>query len=221
MFERYGVWILALGALMMFAAWIWMVIRAFGEQLWWGLGTLLFAPLGFLFACFHWKRASQPAFLFLGGLAAVVGTYTASLVLANHVDLGKWETRVDGEIHVTLTNWDRKDYSFLKKRRDIVVLQMANPDVTDEVVAQLEGSVMLKEIDLDNTAITDKSLHILAAIPNLRLLRLRGTKITDEGFREHLLNKESLRSLDLRDTAVTSKTKREWKKLTTEERNAL
>lgn len=221
MFERYGVWVLALGALTMFAAWVWLTIRAFGEKFWWGLGTLLFAPLGLLFACFHWKRASQPVFLFVIGFLAVTGTYTVSRVLANNVDLGQWEKRVEGEIHLTLNGWDRKDYSFLKTRRDIVVLQMANPDVTDEIVAQLDGSKMLKEIDLNDTAITDKSLPILAAIPNLRTLRLRGAKITDAGFREFLLNKESLQELDLRETEIASKTAREWKKAAPESRSYL
>lgn len=221
MFERYGVWVLALGALSILAGWIWLTIRAFGEKFWWGLGTLLFAPIGAIFACFHWKRASQPVFLMLIGFVAVIGTYTVSRVLANHVDLGQWEKRVEGEIHLTLTGWDRKDYSFLKSRRDIVVLQMANSDVTDEVVAQLEGSQMLKEIDLNDTRVTDKSLPILAAIPNLRSLRLRGTKITDEAFREHLLRKESLKELDLRETDIASKTAREWKKLNAESRSYL
>jgi hypothetical protein len=122
---------------------------------------------------------------------------------------------------LTLTGWDRKDYSVLRTRRDIVVLQMANPDVTDEIIAQLEGSKMLKEIDLNDTAITDKSLPILAAIPNLRTLRLRGTKISDKAFREYLLGKESLRELDLRETEVASKTAREWKKAGSESRSYL
>lgn len=221
MFERYGAWVLALGALTIVAAWIWLTIRAFREKFWWGLATLLFAPVGLLFACFHWKRASHPAFLFVIGFVAVAGTYTVSRVLANNVDLGKWEQRVDGQIHLTLTGWDRKDYSFLRTRRDIVVLQMANPDVTDDTVALLEGSKMLKELDLNDTAITDKSLPILATIPNLRTLRLRGTKISDKAFREYLLGRESLSELDLRETEVASKTAREWKKSAPESRSYL
>lgn len=212
-FEKYGVWILAAGAITMLVGWIWLTLRAFGERLWWGLGCLLFPPACFVFAPLHWKRAAKPAFLFSFGVLTVGLTYGVSHLLANTVDLGKWEKRVDGEIHVTLTGWDKNDYSFLKTRRDIVVLQMANLDVTDEVVAQLAGSLMLKEIDLSDTAVTDQSLIVLAAIPNLKVLRLRGTKVTDQGFRQHLLEKESLTSLDLRGTEVASKTAREWKKV--------
>jgi hypothetical protein len=221
MFEKYGVWILAIGAVLMLAGWLWLVIRAFRERIWWGLGCLFFPPAAVAFIPMHWKRGAAPFGLMMTGVAAVGLTYGVSQLLANTVDLGKWEQRVDGEIHVTLTDWDRSDYSFLQKRRDIVVLQMANPDVTDDVVAQLAGSVMIKEIDLNDTAITDKSLAILAAIPNLHTLRLRGTKITDAGFREHLLNKESVRSLDLRQTGVASKTAREWKKVDGEGRSYL
>lgn len=212
MFEKYGIWLLALGALSVFVGWIWLTYRAFKTRWTWGLGCLLFPPLCLLFAPLHWAKAARPAQLMILGATLIAATYGVSHLLANMVDLGKWEKRVDGEIHLTLTGWDRTDYAFLKKRRDIVVLQMANPDVTDEIVAQLEGSMMLKELDLNDTAITDASLPILASIPNLKILRLRGTKITDQGFREHLLGKESLLSVDLRETAVASKTLREWKK---------
>lgn len=221
MFEKYGVWILALGAILLVAGWFWLVIRAFREKFWWGLGCLFFPPAAMVFIPKHWKRAAAPLGVMATGLIAIGLTYGVSQLLANTVDLGKWEQRVDGEIHVTLTDWDRDDYSFLKKRRDIVVLQMANADVTDEVVAQLAGSMMIKELDLNDTAITDQSLPILAAIPNLHTLRLRGTKITDEGFREHLFKKESLKSLDLRETEVASKTAREWKKMDSEGRSYL
>ena len=37
------------------------------------------------------------------------------------------------------------------------------------------------------------------------------TKITDEGFRQNLLAKESLMNLDLTATSVAPKTVREWK----------
>ena len=205
----------------MFAGWAWLTIRAFRERFSWGMGCFLFPPAFIAFAVMYWKRAAQPCMVILTGFVTIALTFGVSHLLANTVDLGKAETRVDGEIHVTLTDWDRTDYSFLRSRRDIVVLQMANADVTDEVVAQLDGSMMLKEIDLSNSAVTDKSLPILAKIPNLHTLRLKGAKITDEGFRAHLLNKESLKMLDLRETGVASKTKREWKKLSQDERRAL
>lgn len=219
--ERYGVALLAIGAILMLFGWAWLTIRAFRERVWWGIGCLLFPPALIGFAYKHWNRSAQPTMVILTGIITVGATFGVSHLLASTVDLGKWETRVDGQIHVTLTDWDRTDYSFLKTRRDIVVLQMANADVTDEVVAQLDGSQMLKELDLSNSAVTDRSLPILAKIPNLHSLRLKGTKISDEAFREHLLNKESLRMLDLRETGVASKTKREWKKLSQEERRAL
>jgi hypothetical protein len=53
---------------------------------------------------------------------------------------------------------------------------------------------------------------MVAALPQLKTLRIARTKITDEGFREHLFSKESLVHLDLTGTGVNGKTKREWKK---------
>ena len=44
---------------------------------------------------------------------------------------------VDGQQHLTLTGSDRKDYSVLKLKQDVAVLQMANPDVTDQSLESL------------------------------------------------------------------------------------
>jgi hypothetical protein len=54
-------------------------------------------------------------------------------------------------------------------------------------------------------------LRVLAELPALEELRLRGTRITDEGFRKALADKATLRKLDVRSTAVASKTLRAWK----------
>ena len=125
---------------------------SFGEKFWWGLGTLLFVNWGNI-RLLSFEAHKPTRFSHLDRLCG--GDWHIWLTT---VDLGQWEKRVEGEIHLTLTGWDRKDYSFLKSRRDIVVLQMAN----SEVVVQAEGSKMLKEIDLNDTAVTD-DLPILAA----------------------------------------------------------
>jgi len=78
----------------------------------------------------------------------------------------------------------------------------------------------LRELDLNNSQVTDAGLKELAELPKLRDLRLARTKITDEGFRKYLLSKESLMNLDLTGTNVASKTVREWKS-TNSERKAL
>jgi hypothetical protein len=87
---------------------------------------------------------------------------------------------------------------------------MANADVSDQTLEHLRGMAQLRELDLNDTSITDAGLATLAGLPNLQILRLRATAVTDSGFRTHLLDKETLRELDVRETAIASKTMREW-----------
>src|SRR5262249_8935235 len=93
---------------------------------------------------------------------------------------------------------------------DVVVLQMANPDVTDESIAPLKEMKGLQELDLSGTQVTDVGLTILKDLPALARLRLARTKITDQGFHDALFAKESLMQLDLRGTQVSHETGRAW-----------
>ncbi|BAV99285.1 hypothetical protein [Lysobacter enzymogenes] len=55
---------------------VWLLWLAFQESLWWGLGSLLFAPVLLLFALLHWDRAQTPFLLNLAGLAvATAGAF--------------------------------------------------------------------------------------------------------------------------------------------------
>lgn len=172
------------------------------------LGTLA------LIALFRgWKRARWPVGLLLVG--TLVGTlpYLWTTMGGRVVDLGPRERIVDGERHITLTGWDHPaaDYERLMLPRDTVVLQVANPDVTDEEVERLEDLELLRELDLNNSQVTDACLPILAKLPALRRLKLRGTRITDEGFRVHLAGKESLEQLDVSGTAILPETVAKWR----------
>jgi len=132
-------------------------------------------------------------------------------LMIRFVGLGPHDKIVSGERHLTLTGWDRKDYSAIASSNDAIVLQMANPDVSDETLQYLTGMTQLRELDLNNSQVSDAGLKILAQLPALRDLRLARTKVTDEGFREHLQGKASLMNLELTGTTVASKTLREWK----------
>src|SRR5262249_38055170 len=103
------------------------------------------------------------------------------------------------------------DYAKLARFQEAAVLQMANPDVTDETLKLLRGFAQLKELDLNDTAITDAGLEELQRCPRLETLRLKNTKITDAGFRAYLLDRDSLKEIDVRETQVKSKTLRDWK----------
>ncbi len=92
---------------------------------------------------------------------------------------------------------------------------MANPNVTDETLNYLRGMDRLRELDLNDTQVSDAGLAVVAELPRLEQLRLARTNITDAGFQKYLGAKESLLKLDLTGTDVKGKTKRDWKKAKT------
>ncbi len=208
--EAYALYILIAGLVIVAAGWLWLVIRAFRQGFWWGIGVLLFPPLGLLFIPMHWHRAALPFGVILLGGAVIAFPYVYNRLVP--VDLGPHEKIVDGELHLGLNGWNRKDYSVLKSKQNAVVVQMANGDVTDETLEYLKGMSALRDLDLNNTRITDQGLRILKDLPRLEILRLANTAITDQGFREHLFDKESLRQVDLRGTQVTRETAQAWRK---------
>jgi hypothetical protein len=191
-------------------AWIWLIVRAFRQRRAWGWGTLLVPPLvGLVFAALHRRKAAAPLLLCaLGVLVAAVPALYINLVPP---DLGPYEKLVDGQRHLTLTGWDRKGYSFLRLKPDVVVLQMANPDVTDQVLEDLKEMKVLQELDLNGTQVTDAGLKVLKDLPALAKLRLARTKITDHGFHDALSSKDSLMELDLSGTQVSRETARAWR----------
>ena len=49
-----------------------MLIAAFRESIWWGLGCLLFSPASLAFLILHWQDAKNPFFLQLLGVAVAL-----------------------------------------------------------------------------------------------------------------------------------------------------
>ena len=212
MLEQYALYLFGAGILLAVLGYVWLIVRAYRVRRAWGRAVLFFPPSSLFFVFQHRREAGGPlAVLLLGALvgAAPVGV---NLYQWHFRNLGEREKIVDGELHLTLTGWDRKDYSILQAKPQTAVLQMANADVNDQVLEYLKGMDQLRELDLNDTAVTDEGLRVLAGLPRLQQLRLRKTKITDAGFREVLFAKESLLDLDLTGTSVASKTIREWKK---------
>jgi hypothetical protein len=208
--ETLGMYLFFAGTALNVAGWLWLLVAAFRQRFWWGLGVLLIPPLALIFLFAHWRKASLPFFTFLGG-SAVLGLAFAVGAYGVAANLGPLERQVDGELHVTLTGWDRDDYSVLEHKPAIVVLQMANPDVTDATLRHLRGLSQLRELDLSNTQVSDEGLKVLKELPHLQFLKLENTRITDQGFRDSLAPMESLERLDLRGTGVSAATAREWR----------
>lgn len=212
--EQIGVPILISGLVLLIAGYLWLVARGFRQRTGWGLALLAppWLPQAFVFAAKHPKPARWPFALMFLGMVLLAIPYVLNFVNRYFIPLEPFEQVVAGERHVTLTGWARKDYdATIRRRSDVVVLQMANPDVTDETLKSLEGLTQLRELDLNNTAITDAGLAVVASLPALERLRISDTAVTDAGFREQILPLEKLRELDLRRTEVKSSTVREWR----------
>ncbi len=320
--ETYSIDLVCGGLAIAGLAWVWLILRAFRQQAWWGIGGLVLPPVALLFAWRHAQKAIAPLIMIVLGLGTAACPLVYSLVAPNDLglrekfshgptalapawsvlqsmaahdwmetrafymqsggvavaaitllgllwrgihqhrrrshfkpstthgdqlasgprhrlsalllpailvmsllvavtpalytlyvplDLGPLEMMVGGQRHLTLTGWDRKDYSFLRLKPDLVVLQMANPDVTDSTLENLKGLRDLKELDLSDTQITDAGLLVLKELPALEVLRLARTKITDQGFRTALLSKESLLKLDVQKTGVRADTIKDWR----------
>ncbi|AMV37904.1 hypothetical protein [Planctomyces sp. SH-PL62] len=209
MVEQYGVHLMLAGLAMMAVGWLWLVVKAFRDRVGWGAAILVFPPLAPVYVLSKGRAVWAPASLMALGL--VLTAFPPLYTRYVPVDLGPHERMVDGERHLTLTGWDRKDYAVLGSKSDAVVVQMANPDVTDETLRNLRGFSRLRELDLDDTQVTDEGLKILVELPALASLRLRNTRITDAGFKASLAPKESLRRLDLTGTAVDRETVEAWR----------
>ncbi len=191
-------------------SWIWFVVVAWRRSRAWGVAVALFPPAGLLFAVGRFHAARGPLVLGLAGLLLAAGPPVVNRLLP--VDLGPRDVLVDGQRHITLTGWDRHDYRVLDRAADVVVLQMANPDVTDETLELLAGKDRLRELDLNNSGVTDAGLAQLAASTCLERLRLANTGISDAGFRAFLMPHPGLLELDLRGTSVSAEALSEWRK---------
>lgn len=186
-----------------------LLVTAFRVRVWWGLLLFVFPPTALVFAAKHFRKAATPLGVVLAGVLITATPPVINRLLP--IDLGPRERVVDGELHLTLTGWDRKDYSVLRQKPQTVVLQMANPDVDDRTLRYLTGMDRLRELDLNGSRVTDAGLTVLRSIPSLATVRLRDTLVTDAGFQESLSRMEALKRLDLRGTKVSREAVKAWK----------
>jgi len=186
-----------------------LLVTAFRVRVWWGLLLFVFPPTALVFAAKHFRKAATPLGIVLAGVLITATPPVINRLLP--IDLGPRERVVDGELHLTLTGWDRKDYSVLRQKPQTVVLQMANPDVDDQTLRYLTGMGRLRELDLNGSRVTDAGLAVLRSMPSLATVRLRDTLVTDAGFQESLSRMEALKRLDLRGTKVSREAVKAWK----------
>ncbi|MFN8855650.1 MAG: hypothetical protein ACK50P_08795 [Planctomycetaceae bacterium] len=221
MFEQYATLAFVVGLILIAVGLLWLIIRAFRQRPLLGLGSVLFPPALIPFAYRHRQSLKIPLRVLLLGSVLAGGALAAGRWHGRYPPLGEREKMVDGERHLTLTGWDRKDYALLQDKTDTAVLQMANLDVNDEVVKVLKDFSRLRELDLNGSQLTDEGLARVAALPKLEILRIRATRVTDEGFQKYLFDKPTLHQLDARETVISAKSLRDWKNLDQERRKYL
>lgn len=179
----------------------------------WSVPMLVFgaavAALGLLWLPFRLRQPKVPLLLLVGGLAVAAAPSAISRLFP--IDLSEIDKMVNGERHLTLTGWNKSDYSLLKEKTDAVIVQMANPDVTDDTLALLADFKKLKTLDLNDTKITDAGLARLEQLPALDTLHLERTAVTDAGVLKHLKDHPTLRIIWLRATKVTPEAAEELK----------
>ena len=177
------------------------------------IAVLVLAVFVGSFACFSKTRRAIYLGIFGILLAATPFVYTLAVEpMLFRYFRPAWVARVDGKLHVTLTGIPNFDYDRLKEYEDADVLQMANPDVTDETLKKVVNLKLLTELDLTDTQTTDAGLAILRGCASLKKLRLANTKITDAGFREFVMPRDWIEDVDVSGTDVKGKTLRDWVK---------
>jgi hypothetical protein len=212
MLEKYAFYVLAAGVLLGAVGYLWLLVTAFRQRAWWGIALLLFPPSAVVFVVRHTRKAAVPLCVIVLAAVTLAVPYGLSYYERHFVPLKPHERIVDGELRITLTGLKDFDYAALRDRPEVVVLQMANEDVDDHTLENLQGMKRLRKLDISSANVTDAGLRVLADLPALEEIYLARTKITDEGFKKYLGPKESLLKLDLTGTAVKGKTKRDWKK---------
>lgn len=221
MFEQYATLAFVAGLLLIAIAVVWLIVRAFRQRPLLGLGSIVFPPAVIPFAIRNRQTLKVPLRLLFLGVVLAGGALTAGRMAGRFPPLGEREKMVDGGRHITLTGWDRKDYGLLREKTDATVVQMANLDVTDETIELLQEFKSLRELDLNGSQLTDTGLAKVAALPALEILRIRATRVSDEGFQRYLFPKATLHELDARETAISPKSLREWKNQDSERRKYL
>jgi len=203
---------------------LWLVVRAFQQHILWGIGSLLFLP-GLLFALLNLRRVLAPVGVMFLGMTIVVAPIVLNLVVPakpqDTAEVERKEVEQNGQIvfeeRITLTGAKREEYAKLAGKK-FAVVQWANADVTDDDAAALKGMDTLREVDLNSSQITDKTLVMLAEIPSLQVLKIANTKASAEGVQKFLLPLSNLLELDVRGLKLTRKDLQEWKAKNANER---
>jgi hypothetical protein len=223
MSEIVGAWLLATGTLLTMISLLWLLVAAYRTHIAWGLAGTFTFPVGVVaFGLVKFRRARRPLSLLCFGVLLGGIPFFANVVERYVWGLGERERVIDGRLHLVLTGWDRKDYSILTRKPAVVVLEMANPDVTDETLELLIDLPELRELTINDSQTTDAGLSILQKLPNLETLRIARTKITKEGVAAFVAKPPTkLKNLDVSGNQIPASVLRPWKNADPEHRRYL
>ncbi len=201
--------ILYAGIVLLVIGGLWLLVTAYRRSMKRGLAVTLIPILAPWHVANAWPATRGPLVLLMAGITAAV--FPPAYTRLRPIDLGERVKLVEGEKHVTLTGWDKTDYSALAQHPDCVVLQMANGDVTDDTLKFVAPLAQLRELDLDGTGVTDAGLKSLAGLVKLERLRIARTKVTDAGFRGSVAPLPALKQLWCPETAISRESLNAWK----------
>lgn len=214
MSEVVGVGLLFGGLLLLIVGLLWLIAQAYRSSGFFLAALLtLTVPAGpLIYGLIHFRKSLKPLVLILAGVLIGAVPFALSHGLELLVGLGERERLIAGERHLVLTGWDRPNYSILNSRADVVVLEMGNPDVSDETLKLLQPLTKLRELTLNDSVITDEGLKFLRQLPALESLRVARTKITKDGVVEFLADPPArLRELDVSGNSIPASALRKWK----------
>ena len=221
MYEVFGVGVIFLGAITLFVGILLLIRNAWRTRKWLGVLAFFTAPFGpLIFGLFRFRLNKTALVLVLVGLVVGAIPFAADRGYELIFGLGERERLIDGELHLTLTGWDREDYAgVLSRKQDTVVLEMGNADVTDDTLTLLADFSKLKELTLMDTMVSDAGLESLKKLPALESLRLQRTKITKEGVAAFLADPPpKLIQIDVSDNGIPASALRKWKNEDSEKR---
>ena len=222
MYELFGVGVIFLGTLLGFVGTLWLIRNAYRTRRWLGvlLALTFFLGTALIYGLICFRQNKRPLMLVLAGMIIGAIPFAGGHAFEFVFGVGERERIIDGERYLTLTGWDRTDYfMILSLKKDVVVLELGNPDVTDQTLTPLSEMPRLKELTLNDTMVTDAGLVFLRKLPALERLRLARTKVTKEGIAAFLAEPPpKLKHIDVSGNSIPASALRKWKNADPEHR---
>lgn len=165
---------------------------------------VVFAVIGLGCAVFAWKALSD----FLSESAPSTKIEQKEYVSRTDTDVAdivtdKLDCRPDGSIDAHDDFADENMHELLKFKQGQTSVSLKGSQVTGTGFATLREMKKLKELDLSDTKIDDKSLEEIGKLKKLTALKLEGNKIGDIGI-QHLSGLNNLKVLHLQGTQITN-----------------